>query len=436
MKQQADYPVAQQRQTHSAAQRETATASAPAGMHDTHNTQDTRASALAQRSRADMVARSPMLAAQRALSAQVNGSPRMAAQRKRLESPSGGASQRRQDTHAQPLPAAPAANRTGLPGQLKAGIEALSGFSMSDVRVHYNSSQPAQMQAHAYAQGSDIYMAPGQQQHLAHEAWHVVQQKQGRVRPTMNVQGKAVNDNRGLEAEADAMGAKAAQFKPAGAARPLQLKSVAPQPVAQRVTALIFGTNVPANQQIQTVNHNRNGGGVNGPAANWVLANGEVSAVPGGTVCNHSRSYQSIAAGVTALMANQTVAQAATNVSNAYAALQANLTNPPGGHQGVLNTAIGGGVTQLGPLQAALDYYTYKIADYPRNLFYWPNRTGGNPDAPQTVYTAPPTAPVPPAQALPAVWAFRNPGTADATRLGNEVARVGAGQGDLTAAGV
>jgi hypothetical protein len=49
------------------------------------------------------------------------------------------------------------------------------------VNVHYGSSQPAQLNAHAYAQGSDIHMGAGQEQHLPHEAWHVVQQQRGRV---------------------------------------------------------------------------------------------------------------------------------------------------------------------------------------------------------------------------------------------------------------
>lgn len=31
-------------------------------------------------------------------------------------------------------------NRTGLPDNLKAGIENLSGYSMDDVRVHYGSA--------------------------------------------------------------------------------------------------------------------------------------------------------------------------------------------------------------------------------------------------------------------------------------------------------
>jgi hypothetical protein len=103
-----------------------------------------------------------------------------------------------------------AANRTGLPDRLKSGIEALSGLSLDDVRVHYNSSKPAQLQAFAYTQGSDIHVAPGHEQHLPHDAWYMIQQKQGRVKPTMQLkEGVPINDDAGLEREANAMGAKA-----------------------------------------------------------------------------------------------------------------------------------------------------------------------------------------------------------------------------------
>lgn len=105
-------------------------------------------------------------------------------------------------------------NNTGLPDQLKSGIENLSGIDMSEVKVHYNSSQPAKLQAHAYAQGSNIHIAPGQEKHLPHEAWHIVQQKQGRVKPTKQLKGKInINDDVGLEKEADTMGGKALQMK-------------------------------------------------------------------------------------------------------------------------------------------------------------------------------------------------------------------------------
>lgn len=100
-------------------------------------------------------------------------------------------------------------NRTGMPDGLKAGIESLSGMDMSDVRVHQNSSQPRQINALAYAQGKDIHLGPGQEKHLPHEAWHLVQQRQGRVQPTTTVGDVAVNDDPGLEREADTMGDKA-----------------------------------------------------------------------------------------------------------------------------------------------------------------------------------------------------------------------------------
>lgn len=97
----------------------------------------------------------------------------------------------------------------GLPQQLKAGIEKLSGLSMDHVKVHRNSSKPAKVGAHAYAQGSDIHLASGQERHLPHEAWHVVQQAQGRVKPTIQKEGVAINDDASLESEADIMGARA-----------------------------------------------------------------------------------------------------------------------------------------------------------------------------------------------------------------------------------
>jgi hypothetical protein len=104
-------------------------------------------------------------------------------------------------------------NKTGMPDALKHGIEHHSGISMDDVKVHYNSEKPSQLQAHAYAQGSDIHIAPGQEKHLPHEAWHVVQQKQGRVKPTLQIKGRVnVNDDEGLEKEADVMGVKSIQF--------------------------------------------------------------------------------------------------------------------------------------------------------------------------------------------------------------------------------
>lgn len=116
--------------------------------------------------------------------------------------------------HPQPAPRAQTSilNPTGLPGHLKTRIERLSGYSMDDVRVHYNSNKPARFGALAYTQGAAIHVAPGEEQHLPHEAWHVVQQMQGRVKPTIHAkEGVSINDDANLEHEAEVMGEKALQ---------------------------------------------------------------------------------------------------------------------------------------------------------------------------------------------------------------------------------
>jgi hypothetical protein len=104
-----------------------------------------------------------------------------------------------------------AAFGNGLPARLQRGIEVLSGVSMADVQVHRDSAIPARLGALALAQGTDIHLGPGQEQHLPHEAWHVVQQAQGRVMPDAQwkaAPGAAVplNADHALEAEADRMG--------------------------------------------------------------------------------------------------------------------------------------------------------------------------------------------------------------------------------------
>jgi hypothetical protein len=120
---------------------------------------------------------------------------------------------------AQRESAPPVRNDTGLSDQLKSGIESLSGVSLDHVKVHYNSAQPAEMNAYAYAQQNDIHLASGAERHLPHEAWHVVQQAQGRVKPTAQLKhGVPLNDDAGLEHEADVMGAKALQMRFSGSA--------------------------------------------------------------------------------------------------------------------------------------------------------------------------------------------------------------------------
>jgi len=187
---------------------------------------DNRSEAIAQRTFADAINTSSRKMAQRKAIETIYTSPYMVAQRRQLRAMFGTAAQLQPGPEDEELlqekfagraeptqfksDLSPRENRTGMPDQLKAGIESLSGFSMDHVRVQYNSSQPAHLNALAYTQGTDIHVAPGQEQHLPHEAWHVVQQAQGRVQPTMQMKdGVPVNDEAGLEQEADVMGAKA-----------------------------------------------------------------------------------------------------------------------------------------------------------------------------------------------------------------------------------
>ncbi|GEM_PF-4649108 len=131
----------------------------------------------------------------------------------------------------------PHVNKTGIPDQLKAGLEQLSGFDLSSVRVHYNSLQPAKMEAHAFAQGTNIHLNSRQEQHLPHEAWHVIQQMQGRVVPTSSTGGLSINDDTLLEREADQMGTRALRAnldQNAGPAKVRQTRSINTSPIIQR----------------------------------------------------------------------------------------------------------------------------------------------------------------------------------------------------------
>ncbi|WP_164821680.1 eCIS core domain-containing protein, partial [Paenibacillus koleovorans] len=137
-----------------------------------------------------------------------------------------------------------------MPESVQAKMESSFNTDFSDVKIHANSSKAPAVGALAYAQGSDIHFAPGQynpesksgQELLGHELTHVVQQRQGRVKPTMQLKNKVnINDDRSLEQEADDMGRKAANHEMPDIAPALQRspqtapalqRSPAPQPTA------------------------------------------------------------------------------------------------------------------------------------------------------------------------------------------------------------
>jgi len=86
--------------------------------------------------------------------------------------------------------------RNGVPGSLQQGVQHMYGTNLADVRVHTNSAQPRQIQAHAYAQGSATHVATGNSQKLPHEMSHVVQQRQGQVAQSNAIGGAMQNKGR------------------------------------------------------------------------------------------------------------------------------------------------------------------------------------------------------------------------------------------------
>lgn len=125
----------------------------------------------------------------------------------------------------------PSGDSAALPPVLSDAIEARTGISMAGVSVHRNSPVPATIGAHAFAQGADIHLGPGQDSHLAHEAWHIAQQRQGRVPRRRRIDGQPVNDDNHLEHEATAFSATLSM----GDAMPAPMVS-APQPAAPSAT--------------------------------------------------------------------------------------------------------------------------------------------------------------------------------------------------------
>jgi hypothetical protein len=162
-------------------------------------------------------------------------------------------------------------NTTGLPDALKAGIENLSGIAMDDVKVHYNSPKPAQVQALAYTQGTDIYLAPGEEKHLPHEAWHVAQQKQGRVKPTLQAKLLVGAADDPYEQEADRVASEAMQRSepsiPDIQRQPApeeedEEKIIQTKPLASSITPVVQRQQVDEDDEEETLVQRRSAAGV------------------------------------------------------------------------------------------------------------------------------------------------------------------------------
>ena len=121
---------------------------------------DNRPEAVAQRKRNAMVNKSPVATQLKSKQDTVNNSPQVKETAQRQATTN--------NASATPPPIQKSENNTGLPDNLKSGMESLSGMSLDDVKVHRNSDKPVQLQAHAYARGTDIHLGAGQEKHLPH----------------------------------------------------------------------------------------------------------------------------------------------------------------------------------------------------------------------------------------------------------------------------
>ncbi len=107
---------------------------------------------------------------------------------------------------------------SAIPAPVRTKMERAFNTNFANVKVH-EGRHASSVGAIAYTQGDNIHFAPGQfkpntasgQVLLGHELAHVVQQRQGRVKPTGSVKGLPLNDNPALEREADELGRKVAQ---------------------------------------------------------------------------------------------------------------------------------------------------------------------------------------------------------------------------------
>lgn len=131
---------------------------------------------------------------------------------------------KKQDTHQIKTPDLFPSAITQNSQDVMAKMEASFGTTFSNVNIHKDSSKATDNNALAFAQGNDIHFAPGKynpnsqegQELLGHELAHVVQQRNGQVKPTAHLDdGTLVNDDPKLEKEADVLGAKAASFSQA-----------------------------------------------------------------------------------------------------------------------------------------------------------------------------------------------------------------------------
>jgi hypothetical protein len=130
-----------------------------------------------------------------------------------------------------------------LPKAVQAQMEDSLGADFTGVKIVPESAAAPRIRANAFTQAETVHFAPGKydpasaagKELIGHELAHVVQQRQGRVRPSFQGQGLAINTDRGLETEADRLGKAAARGEatPTPASARTGSSGVAAAPVIQ-----------------------------------------------------------------------------------------------------------------------------------------------------------------------------------------------------------
>lgn len=111
----------------------------------------------------------------------------------------------------------PSGSGKAMPDAVRQKMEGSFGQDLSGVRIH-EGPEARSIGAIAYTRGADIHFAPGAyspssgsgQRLLGHELAHVVQQREGRVAAPAGAR-IPINDDPGLEREADRLAARAAR---------------------------------------------------------------------------------------------------------------------------------------------------------------------------------------------------------------------------------
>ncbi len=109
-----------------------------------------------------------------------------------------------------------------LPDEVQARASNIFSTNFDSVNILENSQMAQKMGAQAFTQGNNVHFAPGKynpkskegMELIGHELAHIVQQRNGKVKPTGVENGNAVNTDKGLEKEADEMGKKVASGDP------------------------------------------------------------------------------------------------------------------------------------------------------------------------------------------------------------------------------